>query len=79
MAVGVGALMTYPGVPMIWAGDELGLTGENGEAGRRTMPWDQPEAWDRHTLACYSDLARVRAATNDELHVWPDAAPNRAP
>ena len=26
-----------------------------------------------------SELARVRKATSDELHVWPDPAPNRAP
>jgi len=26
-----------------------------------------------------SELARVRRATSDELHVWPDPAPNRAP
>ncbi|MEW6166494.1 MAG: class I SAM-dependent DNA methyltransferase [Pseudomonadota bacterium] len=31
--------------------------------------------WQQHTL----ELARVRAATSDELHVWPDPAPNRAP
>jgi hypothetical protein len=31
--------------------------------------------WQQHAL----ELARVRKATSDELHVWPDAAPNRAP
>ncbi len=31
--------------------------------------------WQQHTL----ELARVRKATSDELHVWPDPAPNRAP
>jgi alpha-glucosidase len=38
--VGVGLQMTSPGVPMIFAGDELGLEGAWGEDARRTMPWD---------------------------------------
>ena len=33
------------------------------------------ELWQQHAL----ELARVRKATSDELHVWPDPAPNRAP
>ena len=40
--VGVGLQMTTPGVPMVFAGDELGLEGEWGEDARRTMPWDSP-------------------------------------
>jgi alpha-glucosidase len=39
--VGVGLQMTTPGVPMVFAGDELGLEGEWGEDARRTMPWDE--------------------------------------
>jgi hypothetical protein len=31
--------------------------------------------WRQHAV----ELARVRALTSDELHVWPDEAPNRAP
>ena len=31
--------------------------------------------WQQHA----QELARVRALTSDELHVWPDEAPNRAP
>jgi alpha-glucosidase len=40
--VGVGLQMTTPGVPMLFAGDELGLEGEWGEDARRTMPWGEP-------------------------------------
>ena len=40
--VGVGLQMTLPGVPMLFAGDELGLEGEWGEDARRTMPWGSP-------------------------------------
>ena len=41
--VGIGLQMALPGVPMVFAGDELGLEGEWGEDARRTMPWDRPE------------------------------------
>jgi alpha-glucosidase len=40
--VGVGLQMTTPGVPMVFAGDELGLEGAWGEDARRTMPWGAP-------------------------------------
>jgi alpha-glucosidase len=40
--VGIGLQMTTPGVPMVFAGDELGLEGEWGEDARRTMPWGEP-------------------------------------
>ncbi len=33
-------LLTYPGTPVVFAGDEVGLTGLNGEHARATMPWD---------------------------------------
>ena len=33
------------------------------------------DLWQQHA----AELARVRALTSDELHVWPDPAPNRAP
>ena len=39
--VGVGLQMTSPGVPMVFAGDELGLEGYWGEDARRTMPWGE--------------------------------------
>ena len=52
--------MTTPGVPMIWAGDELGLEGDWGEDGRRTMPWRRPESWDMTLLAELRKLTRLR-------------------
>ncbi|HEY0903127.1 MAG TPA: glycoside hydrolase family 13 protein [Marmoricola sp.] len=51
---------TLPGVPMVFAGDELGLEGTNGEDSRRTMPWQDRERWDTTTLQVYADLARLR-------------------
>ena len=37
--VAVGLAVTLPGIPVVFAGDELGHTGANGEYSRTTMPW----------------------------------------
>src|SRR5437763_1616942 len=48
--VGIGLQMTTPGVPMVFAGDELGLEGKWGEDARRTMPWDQASGSEPQSL-----------------------------
>ncbi len=58
--VGVGLQMTTPGVPMIFAGDELGLEGEWGEDARRTMPWNRRDEWDETLLGAYRSLIALR-------------------
>ncbi|MFC6015026.1 glycoside hydrolase family 13 protein [Plantactinospora solaniradicis] len=58
--VAVGLLCTLPGTPMIFAGDELGLTGRNGEDSRTPMPWRRPETWDRSTFDRYRALIALR-------------------
>jgi alpha-glucosidase len=58
--VAVAAMLTHPGVPMIWAGDEIGLEGFTGEQGRRGFPWDLPETWDRALLSVFRQLCAVR-------------------
>jgi alpha-glucosidase len=58
--VGVGLQMTTPGVPMVFAGDEIGLEGEWGEDARRTMPWDRPDSWDGELLGGYRRLIALR-------------------
>lgn len=55
-----GLQFTLPGVPMVFAGDELGLEGVVGEDSRRPMPWHRPETWDRATLSTYASLSRLR-------------------
>jgi alpha-glucosidase len=60
--VGVGLQMTTPGVPMIFAGDEIGLQGEWGEDARRTMPWDRRDEWDETLLTEYRRLIALRRA-----------------
>jgi alpha-glucosidase len=62
--VGVGLQMTTPGVPMIFAGDEIGLEGAWGEDARRTMPWDRTRSWDAELLDGYRRLARLRRSSD---------------
>jgi alpha-glucosidase len=76
--VGIGLQMTLPGVPMIFAGDELGLEGAWGEDARRTMPWGA--RWDEGFLGEVRTLTRLRrslpALAHGGLrfvHVAPDA------
>ncbi len=56
--VGIGLQMTLPGVPMVFAGDELGLEGQWGEDARRTMPWGA--SWDEGFLAEVCTLIGLR-------------------
>jgi alpha-glucosidase len=53
-------LLTYPGVPSIFAGDELGLEGAWGEDSRRTIDWDHPEKWNQRLLSGYKELIAIR-------------------
>jgi alpha-glucosidase len=64
--VAAGLLFTMPGVPMIFAGDEIGQTGVMGEDARRPFPWEQKEQWDQATLSDYRALIRLRR-NNDAL------------
>lgn len=52
--------LAYPGVPMIYYGDEAGLEGDFAEDGRRTFPWDAP---DSELLAFYRSAIRARRAS----------------
>jgi len=56
-------MLTYPGTPMLFAGDELGAQGRNGEHGRVPMPWGRPELWDRRTFEAYRSLIALRASS----------------
>ena len=61
--VGVGLQMTMPGVPMLFAGDELGLEGKWGEDARRTMPWERQDEWDEGLLHEYRRLIALRRSS----------------
>ena len=61
--VGIGLQMTTPGVPLVFAGDEIGLEGVSGYDIRRTMPWDRPERWDAKLLDAYKRLIALRRSS----------------
>jgi alpha-glucosidase len=52
--------MTLPGVPTVFAGDELGLTGVDGEHARTPFPWHRREDWDEPTLQAYRSWTALR-------------------
>ncbi|MFE7846339.1 glycoside hydrolase family 13 protein [Microbacterium sp. NPDC057407] len=63
MPVAVGLSLTMPGLPVVYAGDEFGLPGVDGESSRTPMPWgteDEPAVAER--IALYRDLIAVRRA-----------------
>ncbi|MDN5347223.1 MAG: cyclomaltodextrinase / maltogenic alpha-amylase / neopullulanase [Clostridia bacterium] len=50
---------TYPGIPLIYYGDEVGLIGRPDPECRRTMPWE-PREWEQDLLAFYRRLIALR-------------------
>ena len=60
--VAAGLQFTLPGTPMVFAGDEIGLTGTNGEESRTPMPWHRRDSWDKATFGYYRELIALRRA-----------------
>lgn len=57
--VALGMMMTMPGIPMIFAGDEIGTEGVDLEEGRQPFRWDSA-TWDHDLLALHRQLIRLR-------------------
>jgi alpha-glucosidase len=57
--VAAGLLLTSPGVPSIFAGDEVGVTGADSDAGRQPFPWDDSR-WDTELFATFRALITLR-------------------
>jgi alpha-glucosidase len=55
----VALMCTYPGVPCIYYGDEIGLGGGHGLNSRQCMSWD-PSTWDLDLQAWYKSLILLR-------------------
>lgn len=51
--------MTYPGAPMIYYGDEIGMTGGKDPGCRGTMEWDSTK-WNRDLLGWYRTMTGIR-------------------
>lgn len=64
---GAGLLFTFPGVPMVFAGDEIGLTGVDGDGARQPMPWDESR-WDTAVLDAYRRLGALRRRSHALRH-----------
>jgi alpha-glucosidase len=62
--VGIGMQMTSPGVPLIYAGAEIGLEGRSGYDSRRTMPWENPDRWNERLLDEYRRLIVLRRGSD---------------
>jgi alpha-glucosidase len=61
--VAFGMSVTLPGIPVVFAGDEFGLVGDDGEHSRSPLPWDSladETSLARETVALYSQLIRLR-------------------
>ncbi|WP_300765699.1 glycoside hydrolase family 13 protein [uncultured Bifidobacterium sp.] len=58
----VALQMTYPGVPMVFAGDEQGAVGETGEGARVCMDWGEDGRHDGGVGCVYRDLLQLRRA-----------------
>jgi alpha-glucosidase len=57
---GAGLLLTFPGVPMVFAGDELGVTGIEGDGARQPMPWGRETD---QVLDAYRTLGALRRSS----------------
>jgi alpha-glucosidase len=55
----VALLMTYPGVPCVYYGDEIGMVGADDPDNRRCMIWDE-SAWNTDLRAWYQRLIHLR-------------------
>ncbi len=58
--VGLALQMTMPGVPVVFMGDEIGLTGLDGEHARTPFPWARRDEWDSATLEAYHSWIALR-------------------
>ncbi|KNC20011.1 hypothetical protein AC792_03095 [Arthrobacter sp. RIT-PI-e] len=58
--VGLALQFTMPGIPSVFAGDEIGLTGVDGEHSRTPFPWQHRDQWDQLTLDAYQALIALR-------------------
>lgn len=62
LLVGVSMLVGYPGIPMVFAGDELALRGDDGEHARTPMPWGDGARFGSDLHEGYRQLLSLRRA-----------------
>ncbi len=72
-------MLTFPGAPCIYYGDEIGLPGRHDPDSRRAFPWDHRDSWDTELLQTYRSLIALRKAhpalRSDRYDIlWPPGA-----
>ncbi|HKE20529.1 MAG TPA: maltodextrin glucosidase [Kofleriaceae bacterium] len=67
MKLAVTMLFTWPGVPCIYYGDEIGLEGENDPDCRRCFDWDRAR-WDQDLFEHYRARIALRAGHAELRH-----------
>lgn len=66
VVAGFGLLCSLPGIPSIFAGDELGLVNPSTrtrDGARLPMPWSDGASWDADLLATVTELVALRRRT----------------
>ena len=58
-AFAISLAFATPGTPLLYYGEEIGMTGGPDPDNRRPMSWDE-RSWDRHTLEHVRRLAAIR-------------------
>jgi len=69
-------LLTYPGAPCIYYGDEIGLDGEHDPYCRKAFPWDESK-WDKSLLGYAKEAIALRKKNpaltrGDYSRLWSD-------
>jgi alpha-glucosidase len=65
--VAMAALMTWPGVPTVFAGSEIGVGGDAMDTARAPFPWDR-DRWDAEMLDGTRQLIAARRASHALCH-----------
>lgn len=53
-------LMTMPGAPCIYYGDEIGMTGRDDPYCRAAFPWEDEKKWDKELFSYYQSVVKLR-------------------
>ena len=60
MTLAAVLLLTFPGAPCIYYGDEIGMKGSHDPGSRGAFPWDDPASWDHELLETFRSLTALR-------------------